>query len=116
VKKKKQPAPEPPQEPTPPPPAPSATKEEEKINCPDCGKVMSAKSLKYAHAKNCRAKLPANQQQPRADFMLKAIEADKKRQIADMEEHPISVLLAAERAVRMGQRRQRIETLLSNAF
>jgi hypothetical protein len=113
--KKKQPAPEPPQEPTSPPPAPPATKEE-KINCPDCGKVMSAKSLKYAHAKNCRAKPPANQQQPRADFMLNAIEADKKRQIADIEEHPISVLLAAERAVRMGQRRQRIETLLSNAF
>jgi len=36
------------------PPAPVA-KEEEKATCPDCNKVMSAKSLRYAHAKNCKA-------------------------------------------------------------
>ena len=31
---------------------------EEKATCPDCKKVISVKSLKYIHAKNCRAKAP----------------------------------------------------------
>ena len=113
---KKQPAPEPPPPPPSPPTAQAKPKEEEKATCPHCHKVMSAKSLKYAHAKNCRAQPPAKEDESRADFMLKAIEADKNRQIAEAVQHPISVLLAAERAMRMGQRRQRIESLLSNAF
>ena len=29
---------------------------EEKAACPDCNKSMSSKSLKYSHAKNCKAK------------------------------------------------------------
>ena len=100
----------------PPPPPPPTAKEDEKATCPHCHKVMSAKSLKYAHAKNCRAQPPAKEEESRADFMLKAIEAEKNKQIAKAVEHPISVLLAAERAMRMGQRRERIQTLLSNAF
>ena len=116
---KKQPAAQPcgaQAEAAPPPPSPPVAKEEEKATCPHCHKVMSAKSLKYAHAKNCRAQPPAKDEESRADFMLKAIEADKNKQIAKAVEHPISVLLAAERAMRMGQRRERIESLLSNAF
>jgi len=31
---------------------------EEKSVCPDCNKSMSSKSLKYSHAKNCKAKQP----------------------------------------------------------
>ena len=77
---------------------------------------MSVKSLKYTHAKNCRARPPAKEEESRADFMLKAIDADKKKQIAEAVQHPIAVLLAAERAMRMGQRRERIESLLTNAF
>jgi hypothetical protein len=42
--------------------------------------------------------------------MVEAVESSKPV------EHPISVLMAAERAMRMGQRRQRIESLLSHAF
>jgi hypothetical protein len=42
--------------------------------------------------------------------MVEAVEPSKQM------EHPISVLMAAERAMRMGQRRQRIESLLSHAF
>ena len=116
---KKQPAAQPCEaqaEAAPPPPSPPVAKEEEKATCPHCHKVMSAKSLKYAHAKNCRAQPPKKEEESRADFMLKAIEADKNKQIAKAVEHPISVLLAAERAMRMGQRRDRIQTLLSNAF
>ena len=95
-----------PPEPPPPPAAPVA-KEEEKATCPDCHKVMSAKSLKYTHFKNCRAKQPSKEEPV---IMVESVESSKPVQ------HPISVLMAAERAMRIGQRRQRIESLLSNAF
>ena len=88
-------------------PAPAKEKQEEKATCPDCHKVMSAKSLKYSHANNCKARAPPKQESVK---MVEAVEPSKPV------EHPISVLMAAERAMRMGQRRQRIESLLSNAF
>ena len=89
------------------PPAPTKEKQEEKATCPDCHKVMSAKSLKYSHANNCKARAPPKQEPVK---MVEAVESSKPV------EHPISVLMAAERAMRMGQRRQRIESLLSHAF
>ena len=88
-------------------PAPTKEKQEEKATCPDCHKVMSAKSLKYSHANNCKARAPPKQEPVK---MVEAVESSKPV------EHPISVLMAAERAMRMGQRRQRIESLLSHAF
>ena len=89
------------------PPAPTKEKQEEKATCPDCHKVMSAKSLKYSHANNCKARAQPKQEPVK---MVEAVESSKPV------EHPISVLMAAERAMRMGQRRQRIESLLSHAF
>ena len=89
------------------PAAPTKEKQEDKATCPDCHKVMSAKSLKYSHANNCKARAPPKQEPVK---MVEAVESSKPV------EHPISVLMAAERAMRMGQRRQRIESLLSNAF
>jgi hypothetical protein len=89
------------------PPAPTKEKQEEKATCPDCHKVMSAKSLKYSHANNCKARAPPKQEPVK---MVEAVESSKPV------EHPTSVLMAAERAMRMGQRRQRIESLLSHAF
>jgi hypothetical protein len=87
--------------------APAKEKQEDKATCPDCHKVMSAKSLKYSHANNCKARAPPKQEPVK---MVEAVESSKPV------DHPISVLMAAERAMRMGQRRQRIESLLSNAF
>lgn len=89
-----------------PPPAPVA-KEEEKATCPDCNKVMSAKSLRYAHAKNCKAKQPVKQTPIK---MVESVEPTSQV------EHPIAVLLAAERAMRYGAKKERIQTLISNAF
>ena len=88
-------------------PAPAKEKQEDKATCPDCHKVMSTKSLKYSHANNCKARAPPKQEPVK---MVEAVESSKPV------EHPISVLMAAERAMRMGQRRQRIESLLSHAF
>jgi hypothetical protein len=102
-----EPPPEPPVEQAQAPQAPTKEKQEEKATCPDCHKVMSAKSLKYSHANNCKARAPPKQEPVK---MVEAVEPSKP--VA----HPISVLMAAERAMRMGQRRQRIESLLSHAF
>ena len=114
---KKQPALEPPPPPPSPPTAQAKPKEEEKATCPHCHKVMSAKSLKYAHAKNCRAQPPAKEDESRADFMRKAIEADKTRQVAEQVAPPsIQDLLVAERVMRIGAKRERIQSLLSGAF
>ena len=33
-------------------------KGEDKVACPDCGKQMSAKTLKYSHGPNCSSKKP----------------------------------------------------------
>ena len=33
-------------------------KGEDKVGCPDCGKQMSAKTLKYSHGPNCSSKKP----------------------------------------------------------
>ena len=93
--------------PPPAPPAPAKEKQEDKATCPDCHKVMSTKSLKYSHANNCKARAPPKQEPVK---MVEAVESSKP--VA----HPISVLMAAERAMRMGHRRQRIESLLSHAF
>ena len=107
--------------PTPPaPPAPTKEKQEEKATCPDCHKVMSAKSLKYSHANNCKARAPPKQEPVKmaeavAPFYEGSVSPQGGKPSKPVE-HPISVLMAAERAMRMGQRRQRIESLLSNAF
>jgi len=37
-------------------PEPEAETKQTKVSCPDCGKQMSAKTLKYSHAPNCLKK------------------------------------------------------------
>ncbi len=47
---------------TPPPPEPPAEEPKaakaEKVPCPDCGRMVSEKTLKYTHGKTCKAKNP----------------------------------------------------------
>ena len=38
----------------------------DKVACPDCGKEMSAKTLKYSHAPNCTVKKKQSDEQPAA--------------------------------------------------
>jgi hypothetical protein len=38
----------------------------DKVACPDCGKEMSAKTLKYSHAPNCTTKKKQHEEQPAA--------------------------------------------------
>ena len=46
---------------TPPPPEPPAEEPKakaEKVPCPDCGRMVSSKTLKYTHSKTCKGKNP----------------------------------------------------------
>jgi hypothetical protein len=48
----------------------------EKVKCPDCGKQMSAKTLKYSHGPNCVVKKKEAQEVPRDDFPKDAFPKD----------------------------------------
>ena len=43
---------------------PVESKVESKVECPDCGKQMSAKTLRYSHGPNCSAKKQKGSEEP----------------------------------------------------
>lgn len=104
-------------------PVPPASKEEAKATCPDCKKVMSAKALKYSHAKNCKAKPPPpppppepkkRAVKPRAPKV--AVETPQEQYLRQEVAPTIHELIQAERAMRQGARKQKFQSLLSEAF
>jgi len=99
-KKKKQP------EPPPPTPAPEPIKEE-RAECPDCHKKMSAKALKYSHAKNCKANNPPPVKQP---------PVAQQQMVAEQPKPSLHELIQAEKIMRQGARRQKFQALLTEAF
>jgi hypothetical protein len=104
--------PPPPSTPAPTPPVEQVkeetNKQEEKTRCPDCNKLLTTKSLKYAHAKNCKAKQLGTSGGEEQAQPVVFQEARAPPSIQD--------LLVAERVMRIGARKQRIQSLLSNAF
>ena len=79
-------------------------KSEDKVGCPDCGKQMSAKTLKYSHGPNCSSKKPKTN-------------ADKKEeQRPTIQREEITEELI-ERHIRTRQRAERAtrrETMMNN--
>ena len=105
-------------------PPPSVCKEDLKVSCPDCKKDMSAKSLKYSHAKNCKAK-PAPPPPPPPPEPKKRAPRPKKPQVVEETQEQylqrevvptVQQLILAERAMRQGVRKQKFQALLSDAF
>ena len=114
-------------------PLPEELKVDTKVACPDCGKQMSAKTLKYSHGPNCSAK---KQKQGDEDF-ANTLSAAKQivheiggehegrtlEAFAILEsldkvpehviEHHIRTRQRASRAVR---RQEMVEKLMQNAF
>ena len=82
-------------------------KGEEKVACSDCGKQMSANTLKYSHGPNCNSKKQTkkasdkNKQQTSLDFT------------ADVVEHHSRARTLSERATR---REAIVEKLMQTAF
>ena len=104
-------------------PPPSVCKDDIKVSCPDCKKDMSAKSLKYSHAKNCKAK-PAPPPPPPPEPKKRAQRPKKPQVVEETQEQylqrevvpTVQQLILAERAMRQGVRKQKFQALLSDAF
>jgi hypothetical protein len=92
----------------------------DKVACPDCGKEMSAKTLKYSHAPNCVIKKKQSDEQPAA------VVPDRRR---DSPEGNISEELIEElvqkrwdnvsnnlRRERLARKQAMMEKLISGAF
>ena len=87
-----------------------------KAECPDCGKTMSAKALKYSHAPNCKAKpLPPPPPEPTPE-PAKKTRAPRK---LPKEEPPPTQTLEPQTPkpqTRQEVRKQRFSSLASQAF
>ena len=81
------------------------TKVESKVACPDCGKQMSAKTLKYSHGPNCTAK---KQKQSPREISPSVIE--------EVIENEVPKRLNNSRALRAARRQEMVEKLIQNAF
>jgi hypothetical protein len=75
---------------------PAAAVVKDKVACPDCGKQMSAKTLKYSHAPNCTAK-----------------QINAKEELL---ENLIEQRLTSVRKERLARKQALMEKLVSNAF
>ena len=78
-------------------------KMETKVSCPDCGKQMSAKTLRYSHGPNCVARKPKQ-----CDFDPNVTE--------EVIENGVQKRLHNSRAQRPGRRQETVEKLTQNAF
>ena len=82
----------------------------QKVACPDCGKQMSAKTLKYSHGPNCSSK---KQKQGDEEGVKELIE---KSVFEEVVEHEVQKRLHNTRACRAVRRAEMVEKLIQNAF
>ena len=87
-------------------PKEKSPKENIKVECPDCGKKMSAKTLKYSHGPNCLFKKLADKEE--AEMMTKVPEA--------VIEAEVQKRMSCAKAERLNRRQKQIESLVANAF
>ena len=92
-------------------PEPEPMKEEEKpkkddkVVCPDCGRKVSAKTLKYTHKNNCKAF--KEQQQPQQQLPHSAVV---------YQEDTLEEKMQRRREQRLQQKDERIQSLIAEAF
>ena len=80
---------------------------EDKVECTDCGKQMSAKTLKYSHGPNCSSKKPNK----KADERQPTIQREEITE--ELIEHHIRTRTRADRALR---RETMMNKLMQTAF
>ena len=61
-------------------------KSAEKVECPDCGKKMSAKTLKYSHTANCTVRKKNNQENNLSEVTKDLIEMEVSKRMNNVEE------------------------------
>ena len=93
-------------------PLPEELKVDTKVACPDCGKQMSAKTLKYSHGPNCSSK----KQKTNTD-------QKKEESQSNIVRNPLTEALldhwndqTCTRAARAVRRQEMVEKLMQNAF
>jgi len=86
-------------------PTASELKMETKVPCPECGKQMSAKTLRYSHGPNCQAKKHKQNEEP-IDHSV----------IEEVIENEVQKRLNNSRAQRALRRQETVEKLMQNAF
>ena len=80
---------------------PDELKVETKVTCPDCGKQMSAKTLRYSHGPNCSVK----KQKPEPPSVIE-----------EVIENEVQKRLLNSRAIRAARRQDMVDKLMQNAF
>ncbi len=81
-------------------------KELSEVVCPECGRQMSAKTLRYSHGPNCVAK---KQKQSPHDFL-------ERNLIEDVVENEVQRRMNKAGAVRAARRQQMVQKLMQHAF
>ena len=79
----------------------------DKVACPDCGKEMSAKTLKYSHAPNCTVKKKQSDEQPAAV---------SEELIEELVQKPWDNVSKNLRQERLARKQAMMEKLISGAF
>ena len=80
-----------------------------KVACPDCGKQMSAKTLKYSHIPNCSAK-------KQADGAISQTAPLASSGIEEVIEDEVQKRLYNKRSERAARREEMVSKLMQNAF
>ena len=87
-------------------------KSEEKVACPDCGRRMSAKTLKYSHGPNCSRK----KQQTNTEVLTLSGTYQPDFATNDMVEHHLRPRIPNTRADRANRREAMMSKLMQAAF
>ena len=82
----------------------------DKVACPDCGKEMSAKTLKYSHAPNCVIKKKQSVEQPAAALAV------SEELIDELVQRRWDNVTNNLRQERLARKQARMEKLISGAF
>ena len=87
-------------------------KREEKVACPDCGRHMSAKTLKYSHGPNCSRK----KQQTKTEVFTLSGTNQGEFATEDLIEHHLRPRIQHTRADRANRREAMMSKLMQAAF
>ncbi len=86
-------------------------KADAKVACPDCGKQMSAKTLKYSHVPNCPAKKRTEEKDTLTTPLLR-----RESVLEEVIENEVQKRLHNKRSERAARREEMVSKLMQNAF
>lgn len=106
-----------------------AKKKEDKVTCPDCGRLVSAKTLKYTHKANCKSLKPKHpeeahsavcyQKEDKVEQPAQAAEPTPIKEqptLLEQYEESIEDRMRKVRMLKMQKKQERISNLAAQAF